>query len=74
MRDAGGHTLLNNDVKVLEVISQPDANGVYIAKVEMKAPNGTWIEKTSNNGQNTMLPKNWDAARVQAEINSAWSI
>lgn len=69
----GGHTLLNNDVKVLEIVSPPDANGVYIAKVEMKTPDGQWIEKTSNRGSNTMFPQSWDATRVEAEISSAWA-
>lgn len=71
-RVTGGHTLLNEDVKILEVINPPDANGVYVAKVEMKTPDGAWIEKTSNKGQNSMFPQSWDATRVRVEIDSAW--
>ncbi|RYD98699.1 MAG: hypothetical protein EOP50_04740, partial [Sphingobacteriales bacterium] len=69
----GGHTVLNGDVRVTQVVSPPDANGVYLARVEMKAPDGTWIAKTSNNGVNTMFPRDWDTARVKTETESAWA-
>lgn len=39
----------------------------------MKTPDGRWVKKVSNNGENTMFPKDWDAQRVQAEIESAWA-
>ncbi len=68
----GGHTVVNGDVRVTEIVSGPDANGVYTARVEIRAPDGTWIEKTSNGGVNTMFPKDWDAQRVQVEIEHAW--
>ena len=68
----GGHTVINGDVRVTEVIAGPDANGVYTARVEVRAPVGTWIEKTSNGGVNTMFPRDWDAQRVHAEIEHAW--
>jgi hypothetical protein len=73
----GGHTLINGDVRVKEVVSGPDVNGVWEATVEMKTPGGEWKTKTvgaSNQPQtNTMFPKDWDAQRVQAEIESAWA-
>ncbi len=72
-RVTGGHTVVNGDVRVTEIVSGPDANGVYTARVEMRAPDGTWIEKTSNGGVNTMFPKDWDAQRVQVEIDHAWN-
>jgi hypothetical protein len=72
-RVTGGHSLLNEDVKVLDVVSQPDVNGVYVAKVQMRTPDGTWVNKVSNGGENTMFPKNWDAPKIQAEIDSAWA-
>jgi hypothetical protein len=65
--------VVNGDVRVTEIVSGPDANGVYTARVEMRAPDGTWIEKTSNGGVNTMFPKDWDAQRVQVEIDHAWN-
>ena len=69
----GGHTLINGDMRVREVVSGPDVNGVYVAKVEMKTPDGRWIEKVSNNGENTMFPKDWDTQRVRVEIEHAWN-
>ncbi|BDT69854.1 hypothetical protein os1_40460 [Comamonadaceae bacterium OS-1] len=68
----GGHSTLNGDVKVTEIVSPPDANGVYEATVQMKTPQGDWMSKTSNGGRNTMFPQTWDAPRIQAEIDSAW--
>ena len=69
----GGHSTLNGDVKVTEIVSPPDANGVYQAKVQMQTPDGTWVDKTSNQGVNTMFPQHWDAAKIEAEIASAWT-
>ena len=69
----GGHSLLNKDVRVTEVVSPPDLHGVYVAKVQMQAPDGTWINKVSNAGENTMFPKDWDATKIQTEIDSAWN-
>jgi hypothetical protein len=69
----GGHSLLNNDVRIDIVTAAPDANGVYKASISMQAPDGSWIAKTTNRGENTMFPKNWDAARIQAEVESAWN-
>jgi hypothetical protein len=69
----GGHSLLNNDVRIDAITAPPDANGVYIANVSMQAPDGTWIAKTANKGENTMFPKTWDAAKIQAQVDSAWA-
>ena len=73
-RVTGGHSLLTNDVRIVEEISPPDIHGVYEARVEIKTPDGQWIQKATNNGVNTMFPKNWDEARIQTEIESAWAI
>lgn len=70
----GGHSLLNNDVNVTDIVSPPDANGIYEAYVEMKTPDGQWIDKTSSSGnlhKNTMFPKDWSATKIQAEVDSA---
>jgi len=73
----GGHTVVNGDVRVTEIVSGPDANGVYEAIVEIQTPDGSWQTKTagasSKPQKNTMFPKDWDAQRVQAEIESAWA-
>jgi hypothetical protein len=72
----GGHSLLNNDVKVTEVVNPPDGNGVYQALVQLQTPDGNWVTKTDYRGQpqkNTMFPKTWDAAKIQAQVDSAWN-
>jgi filamentous hemagglutinin len=73
----GGHSLLNNDVKVTEIVSAPDSNGVYEAYVEMKTPDGDWQAKTVGRSDklqtNTMFPRDWSASKIQAEIDSAWA-
>jgi len=43
----GGHSLLNGDVRTVEVVSPPDVNRVYEAIVEIRQPNGKWAEKKS---------------------------
>ena len=76
-RVTGGHSLLNNDVRIVEEISPPDTHGVYEARVEIKTPDGEWMQKLSASGKplkNTMFPKDWDSARIQSEIESAWAV
>jgi filamentous hemagglutinin len=68
----GGHSLLNNDVRVVEIISPPDIHGVYTAKIEIKTPDGRWIEKSNGKDGNTMFPQDWSAEKIMDEIDSAW--
>ena len=68
----GGHSLLNGDVRIVEVVSPPDVNGVYEAIVEIRQPNGKWAEKKSPSGSNTMFPKDWSREKIIEEIDSAW--
>ena len=68
----GGHSLLNGDVRIVEVVSPPDVNGVYVATVEIRQPNGTWAVKEDRNRKNTMFPQDWNRERIIDEINSAW--
>ncbi|CAM8657583.1 Filamentous haemagglutinin, N-terminal [Oxalobacteraceae bacterium] len=68
----GGHSLLNGDVRIVEVVSPPDVNGVYQAVVEIKRPDGQWVIKDNKTGANTMFPKDWSRERVIDEIDSAW--
>ena len=51
----------------------PNEHGVYVANVQLRKPDGTWVTKTANEGKTTMFPRNWDAKRIEAEINSAWA-
>lgn len=62
---------------VTQVVSPPDANGVYEAVVEIKTPDGKWIVKTVGATEkplkNTMFPKTWNEVKVKSEIESAWN-
>jgi len=44
--------------------------------VEIKKPDGSWAVKTKKGGKvmtnHTMFPKDWDEARIIAEVTSAW--
>jgi YD repeat-containing protein len=72
----GGHSLLNGDVRIVPgTETAPDATGVYKATIQVPDPNnpGQWIIKTSNNSTNSMFPKDWDATRIQQEVDAAWN-
>ena len=76
----GGHSLTRGDVRVIQQTSAPDKHGVYQATVEIKKPDGSWEIKTYPGGkhkgetmtEHTMFPKDWDEARIRAEVTSAW--
>jgi hypothetical protein len=68
----GGHSLLNGDVRIVEVVSPPDVNGVYQAVVEIKRPDGQWVITDNKTGANTMFPKDWCRERIIDEMDSAW--
>ncbi|SFM63091.1 EndoU domain-containing protein [Rugamonas rubra] len=75
-RPTGGHSLLNGDVRILPgTESVPDASGVYKATIQVPDPQnpGQWLTKTSNASMNSMFPKNWDASRIQSEVDAAWN-
>ena len=75
-RVTGGHSQNRGDVRVIKQHGQPDKNGVTRATVEIRRPEGGWQIKTRRNGEsmedNTMFPKDWDNARIRAEVTSAW--
>lgn len=72
----GGYSLTRGDVRVIQQTSAPDKHGVYQATVEIKKPDGSWEVKTKKGGKvmtkHTMFPKDWDEARIRAEVTSAW--
>lgn len=72
----GGHSLTRGDVRVIQQTSAPDKHGVYQATVEIKKPDGSWEVKTKKGGKvmtkHTIFPKDWDEARIRAEVTSAW--
>ncbi len=51
--------MLNGDVRIVEVVSPPDANGVYQAVVEIKRPDGQWVIEDNKTGANAMFPSDW---------------
>ncbi len=65
--------MLNGDVRIVEVVSPPDVNGVYQAFVEIKQPDGQWVTKKNNAEPNKMFPQNWSRERIIDEIDSAWN-
>lgn len=64
--------MLNGDVRIVEVVSPPDVNGVYQAVVEIRRPDGQWVIKNNKTEANTMFPKDWSRERIIDEIDSAW--
>nr|WP_101124428.1 polymorphic toxin MafB class 2 [Neisseria meningitidis] len=70
----GGHSLTRGDVRVIQQTSAPDKHGVYQATVEIKKPDGSWETKKGGKvmTKHTMFPKDWDEARIRAEVTSAW--
>jgi len=56
--------------------NQPDKNGVTKATIEIQRLDGSWHVKARRNGKpmenHTMFPKDWDNARIRAEVTSAW--
>ncbi|HGG7605542.1 TPA: polymorphic toxin MafB class 2 [Neisseria meningitidis] len=72
----GGHSLTRGDVRVIQQTSAPDKHGVYQATVEIKKPDGSWEVKKGRGGKpmtnHSMFPKDWDEARIRAEVTSAW--
>lgn len=72
----GGHSLTRGDVRVIQQTSAPDKHGVYQVTVEIKKPDGSWEMKKGRGGKpmtnHSMFPKDWDEARIRAEVTSAW--
>lgn len=72
----GGHSLTRGNVRVIQQTSAPDKHGVYQATVEIKKPDGSWEMKKGRGGKpmtnHSMFPKDWDEARIRAEVTSAW--
>lgn len=58
-RDANGN----------EMITQQGPDGIYRARVDVQAPNGTWIPK---NAQSTFFPDRWTPQQVDDAISNAF--
>ena len=71
----GGHSTANNKVRVVPgTQSQPNAQGVYTAQIEVPDPTnpGQFLRKTNNGGMSTMFPDTWTADRVKVEVDAAF--
>jgi RHS repeat-associated protein len=71
----GGHSKASGNVRVVPgTASQPNANGVYEAIIEVRDPSNpnSWVAKTNNNGKSTMFPDSWSADRIKVEVDMAY--
>ncbi|KAB0516537.1 hemagglutinin repeat-containing protein [Pseudomonas extremorientalis] len=69
----GGHSTATGDVRVKSVEVPPNAQGVYVAKIEMEDPlnPGSYLSK-SGNGKSTMFPDSWTSDRIKVEVDMAF--
>jgi filamentous hemagglutinin len=71
----GGHSIAGGEVRVIPGSESPaNAQGVYIAKIEVADPSnpGSFLPKGNNNGESTMFPKSWTADRIKVEVDAAF--
>ena len=71
----GGHSTASGNVRAMPgTASQPNAQGVYKSKIEVRDPMnpGQWVTKTNNNGVSTMFPDSWSADRIKVEVDFAY--
>jgi EndoU nuclease-like protein len=61
-QDPAGH-------RVTEILRR-DINGTYVARVEMKAPDGQWVAKPAGS---SFFPDNWTPKRVSDTIHEAFA-
>ena len=70
-RSSGGHSGSSKNVNILEVYGKPDGKGVTKTKVEIyNSELNKWVEKKT---QNTTFPKEWNAQKIEWEVNGAWN-
>jgi hypothetical protein len=51
-------------------VARRDANGSYAAGIQMRAPNGQWVDKPHNH---SFFPDNWTPQQVSDTIHSAFA-
>ena len=74
-RVVGGHSVASGEVRIIPGSeSAPNAQGVYVAKIEVADPAnpGAFLSKTNNNGESTMFPKTWTSDRIKVEVDEAF--
>jgi hypothetical protein len=65
----------DGDLRVVEITGKLDANGVYEARVQLRKPDGVWVDKVDSRGklmENSIFPVDWGKKRIKVEIDSAW--
>jgi Bacterial EndoU nuclease len=73
-RATGGHDLNDPNLRIAPGTTPVEnPNGTLTAQVEMRLPNGTWVPKSNNGGEATVLPRDWDPDKINAEVNAAFS-
>jgi hypothetical protein len=55
----------------IEIVTPPNATGVYEAKVFATGPDGIEIPKTGNGGKSTFFPDGWDELKILEETEYA---
>ncbi|WP_432460637.1 MULTISPECIES: EndoU domain-containing protein [unclassified Agarivorans] len=71
----GGYSTATGNVRVIPgTESQPNAQGVYTAQIEVPDPSspGDFLPKTNNGGISTMFPDSWSADRIKVEVDAAY--
>ena len=69
-KGSGGHYVRSPNVRIVETLSEPDSNGVFAARTQIRnSANGAWIDKP---GQTTFYPAQWTRNRTKFEIEEAF--
>ena len=67
---SGGHYIRSDNVRVVEVIDPPDANGVIRANTQIRDPQtGGWVDKPQ---ATTFYPEHWTRRQTVQEIEGAF--
>jgi hypothetical protein len=73
-RATGGHDLNDPNLRTAPGTTPvTNANGTVTAQVEMQLPDGSWIPKSNNQGNSTLMPNSWTSQRVSSEVGAAFA-
>lgn len=67
-KPVGGHWEGSPNVRVDQVLSPPDANGIFRARTSIMDGSGNWVQRPN---PATMFPASWSETRVLSEVNGA---
>lgn len=65
---ANGRDVRN--ARLVRMVSAANAQGVYVAKVEIRNSNGQWVSKSANS---SFFPDRWSRSQVISEIRGAFA-